>query len=50
MVFMQDNALIHCANKVKEWFKEMGIDMTDWPPYLSVAELRSSRGAGKPYY
>jgi transposase len=33
MVFMQDNALIYCANKTKEWFRDMGIPLTDWPPY-----------------
>ena len=32
-VFMQNNASIHTANKVKEWFKKHGIDTTDWPPY-----------------
>jgi transposase len=33
MVFMRDNALIYCANKTKEWFRDMGIPLTDWPPY-----------------
>jgi transposase len=33
LIFMQDNAPIHTANKVKEWFKERGINVTDWPPY-----------------
>ena len=33
LIFMQDNALIHTANKVKEWFMERGINVTDWPPY-----------------
>ena len=31
--FMHDNAPIHTANKVKDWFKEQGVDVTDWPPY-----------------
>ena len=31
---MQDNALIYIAKKVKKWFKERGINVTDWPPYL----------------
>ena len=33
LVFMQDNAKIHTAKVVKEFFKEMGIPLTDWPPY-----------------
>ena len=33
LIFMQDNAPIHTANRVKEWFRENGIDTTDWPPY-----------------
>ncbi len=27
LLFMQDNAPIHTARKVREWFEEMGIDM-----------------------
>jgi len=30
---MQDNAPIHTAQKVKDWFKEQRIHLTDWPPY-----------------
>ena len=33
LIFMQDNAPIHTAKKVKEWFEERGIRVTDWPPY-----------------
>lgn len=33
LVFMQDNAPIHTAKKVKEWFEQHGIRTTDWPPY-----------------
>jgi transposase len=33
LIFMQDNAPIHTAKKVKDWFKEQGIPCTDWPPY-----------------
>lgn len=33
LVFMQDNAPIHTATKVREWFQENGISTTDWPPY-----------------
>ena len=33
LIFMQDNAPIHTAKKVKEWFEENGIDTTDWPLY-----------------
>lgn len=33
-MFMQDNASIHTARKVKAWFAERGITyITDWPPY-----------------
>src|SRR3954451_11277089 len=32
--FMQDNASIHTARKVKEWFADRGIIyIDDWPPY-----------------
>ena len=31
--FVHDNAPIHTANKVKDWFKEQRVDVTDWPPY-----------------
>jgi transposase len=31
--FMQDNAPIHTANAVKDWFKEKGIPLPVWPPY-----------------
>ena len=30
---MQDNAPIHTARKVLDWFIENGIPLTDWPPY-----------------
>jgi hypothetical protein len=33
LYFMQDNALIHTAKKVKQWFEDNGIDTSDWPPY-----------------
>ena len=33
LIFMQDNASIHTAHKVKDWFEENGIRTTDWPPY-----------------
>ena len=33
LIFMQDNAPIHKAKKVMEWFNENGIVITDWPPY-----------------
>ena len=32
-IFMQDNALIHKAHKVTEFFKEIGIEVMAWPPY-----------------
>jgi transposase len=33
LIFMQDNASIHTAQKVTEWFANHGIRVTDWPPY-----------------
>jgi len=33
LIFMQDNASIHIAHKVRDWFREQGIPCTDWPPY-----------------
>ena len=33
LYFMQDNAPIHTANKVKKWFEDNGIDTSDSPPY-----------------
>ncbi len=33
LIFMQNNARIHTAKAVKDWFEEMGIPVTDWPPY-----------------
>ena len=33
LTFMQDNAPIHTARKVRDWFLEQGIPVTDWPPY-----------------
>ena len=33
LTFMQDNAPIHTARKVKKWFEETGVMVTDWPPY-----------------
>ena len=33
LIFMQDNAPIHKAKKVMEWFNENGIEVIDWPPY-----------------
>jgi DDE superfamily endonuclease len=32
-VFMQDNAPIHKAHKVTEFFVEIGIEVMPWPPY-----------------
>jgi transposase len=32
-IFMQDNAPIHKAHKVRDFFVEMGIKVMDWPPY-----------------
>lgn len=33
LVFMQDNAPIHKARRVLDWFIEQGIEVLDWPPY-----------------
>jgi transposase len=33
MLFMQDNASIHTAKVVKDWFENSGIPVLDWPPY-----------------
>lgn len=33
MLFMQDNAPIHTAIKVREWFQARRINLIDWPPY-----------------
>jgi hypothetical protein len=33
LIFMQDNAPIHTAHKVRDWFRENDIQTTDWPPY-----------------
>jgi len=32
-IFIQDNAPIHTAYKVRDWFIEHGITKLDWPPY-----------------
>ena len=32
-IFMQDNAPIHKAHKVTDFFQEMGIEVMAWPPY-----------------
>ena len=32
-IFMQDNAPIHKARIIREWFLEQGIEVMDWPPY-----------------
>lgn len=31
--FMQDNAPIHSAHKVKQWFENHGIPVMEWPPF-----------------
>ena len=33
LVFIQDNASIHTARLVKNWLKEEGIEVLEWPPY-----------------
>ena len=34
LTYMQDNAPIHKARKVTEWFEHHGITVIDWPPYF----------------
>jgi transposase len=31
--FMQDNASIHTARKVHDWFRDSEVTTTDWPSY-----------------
>jgi hypothetical protein len=33
MIFIQDNALIHTAQLIKDWFKNNAIPVLEWPPY-----------------
>jgi transposase len=33
MIFMQDNASIHTAQVIRQYFADMAIPLTDWPPY-----------------
>lgn len=33
LIFMQDNAPIHTAKKVKSWLEEKSFQVLDWPPY-----------------
>lgn len=32
-IFMHDNAPIHTARIIENWFFEQGIEIMDWPPY-----------------
>lgn len=32
-IFMQDNAPIHKAYIIRDWFRARGIDVMEWPPY-----------------
>jgi hypothetical protein len=32
-IFMQDNASIHTAHSVRDWFRNAGLKCLDWPPY-----------------
>jgi hypothetical protein len=32
-IFMQDNAPIHKARIIKDWFEDMGVIVVVWPPY-----------------
>ena len=33
LLFIQDNAPIYTTHKMREWFKEMSINVLEWPPY-----------------
>jgi len=33
LIFMQDNAPIHTAYAIRQWFTDNAILVTDWPPY-----------------
>jgi transposase len=33
LIFMQDNASIHIAHIIREWFQEHSIPLLDWLPY-----------------
>ena len=39
LIFMQNNALIHSAHRVCDWFTEMSIEVINWPSYLSDLNL-----------
>ena len=32
-IFMQNNAPIHKAHAVQAWFRDMAIELVNWPPY-----------------
>ncbi len=32
-IFMQDNASIHRAYIIRDWFRDHNIELIDWPPY-----------------
>ena len=33
LLFMQNNAPIYTAHVVRRWFKDIGVDVLEWPPY-----------------
>ena len=45
---MQDNASIHTAQTVKDWFQKNGVRTTDWPPYsLDLNPIENAQSALK---
>lgn len=32
-IFMRDNAPIHKAYIIRDWFRERGIEVMEWPPF-----------------
>jgi transposase len=42
MIFIQNNALIHTAQLIKNWFKDNAISVLEWPLYspdLNLIEM-----------
>ena len=47
MAFMQDDAPIHIARIIENWFCEHGIPFLDWPPYSPDLNYRTCLGKAK---
>ena len=33
LIFMQDNAPIYTVHAIRNWFRDLAILLTDWPPF-----------------